>query len=321
MNRAPGVVRVVRFEPTNIAADDVPPMVGEKKRVSIRSGDQSLGNRPNTDCLGFVWSPKIGMTEPTYKYLLHTRRIMNILVRIQYFLSHQQQIILSRFSGFRTETCAKVPEGPSTEPALDANRLRTPQNDSCHRLPHRRPGLRHLGPDDIVLSDVGAHKMWIARYYQCETANTCLISNGFCSMGFALPGAMGAKVAHPDRRVLAIAGDAGFLMNVQDLETLVRYKQNVVIMIWADGEYGLIKWKQQNHFDGRHSDLAFNNPDFELLAKSFGAWGRILTGPGQLPDALDEAFRQPGPALLAVPVDYAENVKLSQRLGNLNFSI
>ena len=96
----------------------------------------------------------------------------------------------------------------------------------------------HLGPDDIVLSDVGAHKMWIARYYQCETANTCLISNGFCSMGFALPGAMGAKLAHPDRKVLAIAGDAGFLMNVQDLETLVRYKQNVVIMIWADGEYG-----------------------------------------------------------------------------------
>ena len=180
---------------------------------------------------------------------------------------------------------------------------------------------RHLGPDDILLSDVGAHKMWVARYYQCETANTCLISNGFCSMGFALPGAMGAKLAHPDRRVLAIAGDAGFLMNVQDLETLVRYKQNVVIMIWDDGEYGLIKWKQQNHFDGRHSDLAFNNPDFELLAKSFGAWGRTLTGAGQLPDALDEAFRQPGPALLAVPVDYGENVKLSQRLGNLNFSI
>ena len=180
---------------------------------------------------------------------------------------------------------------------------------------------RHLGPDDIVLSDVGAHKMWIARYYQCETANTCLISNGFCSMGFALPGAMGAKLAHPDRRVLAIAGDAGFLMNVQDLETLVRYRQNAVIMIWVDGEYGLIKWKQQGHFDGRHSDLAFNNPDFELLAKSFGAWGRTLTGAGQLPDALDEAFRQPGPALLAVPVDYGENVKLSERLGNLNFSI
>ena len=180
---------------------------------------------------------------------------------------------------------------------------------------------RALGADDIVLSDVGAHKMWIARYYQCESANTCLISNGFCSMGFALPGAMGAKLAHPERKVLAIAGDAGFLMNVQDLETLVRYRQNVVVMVWVDGEYGLIKWKQQNHFDGRHSDLAFDNPDFELLARSFGAWGRTLSGPGQLPDALDEAFRQPGPALLAVPVDYRENLKLSERLGALSFTI
>ena len=119
--------------------------------------------------------------------------------------------------------------------------------------------------------------MWVARYYQCETANTCLISNGFCSMGFALPGAMGAKLAHPDRRVLAIAGDAGFLMNVQDLETLVRYRQNVVIMIWVDGEYGLIKWKQQSHFDGRHSDLGVQQPGLR-------AAGEVIRCLGQDPD-------------------------------------
>jgi acetolactate synthase I/II/III large subunit len=178
-----------------------------------------------------------------------------------------------------------------------------------------------LGPDDILLSDVGAHKMWVARYYQCEQPNTCLISNGFCSMGFALPGAMGAKFAHPDCRVLAICGDAGFLMNVQDLETAARLKLNVVIMIWVDGEYGLIKWKQQNHFDGRHSDLAFNNPDFEMLAKSFGIWGRTLDGPGQIGGALEEAFAQEGPALIAAPIDYAENLKLTQRLGNIATSI
>ncbi|MDE0813895.1 MAG: acetolactate synthase large subunit [Alphaproteobacteria bacterium] len=178
-----------------------------------------------------------------------------------------------------------------------------------------------LGPDDILLSDVGAHKMWISRYYQCDTANTCLISNGFCSMGFALPGGMGAKIAEPDRKVLAICGDAGFLMNVQDLETMVRRKLPVVIMVWVDGEYGLIKWKQQNHFDGRHSELAFGNPDFEMLAKSFGMWGKLLTDAGQLPSALDEALAQEGPALLAVPIDYAENMKLTERLGNLQFSI
>jgi len=174
-----------------------------------------------------------------------------------------------------------------------------------------------LGPGDVLLSDVGAHKMWVARYYQCYEPNTCLISNGFCSMGFALPGAIGAKFALPDRRVAAVCGDAGFLMNVQDLETAVRLKVNFVCLVWVDGEYGLIKWKQQNHFDGRHSDLAFGNPDFELLARSFGMWGCTLTGPGQLPAALDEAFAQPGPALIAVPVDYSENRKLTQRLGNL----
>jgi acetolactate synthase-1/2/3 large subunit len=174
-----------------------------------------------------------------------------------------------------------------------------------------------LGPSDIVLSDVGAHKMWIARYYQCEEPNTCLISNGFCSMGFALPGAIGAKLAHPDANVLAICGDAGFLMNVQDLETAKRLGVNIVIMVWVDGEYGLIKWKQQNQFDGRHSDLAFDNPDFEMLAKSFGIRGRTLDGPGQIPDALTEAFAEDGPAVLAVPVDYDENRKLTQRLGNI----
>ncbi len=174
-----------------------------------------------------------------------------------------------------------------------------------------------MGPSDIVLSDVGAHKMWIARYYQCEEPNTCLISNGFCSMGFALPGAIGAKIAHPDRNVLAICGDAGFLMNVQDIETAARLKIPIVIMVWCDNEYGLIKWKQQSQFDGRHSDLAFDNPDFGHLAKAFGIWGRQIDGPGQIKDTLEEALRQDGPALIAVPVDYGENLKLSKRLGNI----
>jgi len=174
-----------------------------------------------------------------------------------------------------------------------------------------------LGPDDILLSDVGAHKMWISRYYQCLEANTCLISNGFCTMGFAMPGSIGAKMAHPDRKVLSISGDAGFMMNVQDLETAVRKKLNIVAMVWLDGEYGLIKWKQQNGFNGKHSDLAFTNPDFAKLAESFGMWGRELTSAAEIKPALEEAFQQDGPALIAIPVDYAENMKLTDRLGNV----
>ena len=173
-----------------------------------------------------------------------------------------------------------------------------------------------MGPKDILLSDVGAHKMWISRYYPAEEPNTVLISNGFCSMGFALPGAIGAKFACPEQKVLAICGDAGFLMNVQDLETAVRHKLNVVIMVWADGGYGLIKWKQETEF-GRHSKLEFGNPDWELLAQAFGCWGRTVRKAGELPAALKEAFSQKGPAIIGVPVDYAENAKLTKKLGSI----
>ena len=178
-----------------------------------------------------------------------------------------------------------------------------------------------LGDNDILLSDVGAHKMWISRYFQCVEPNSCLISNGFCTMGFAMPGSIGAKIAFPERRVLSISGDAGFMMNVQDLETAVRRKLNIVAMVWEDGEYGLIKWKQQNGFDGKHSDLAFTNPDFEALASSFGMWGKKVSSTDQIVPLLEEAFSQEGPALISVPVDYSENMKLSDRLGKVSVPI
>ncbi len=178
-----------------------------------------------------------------------------------------------------------------------------------------------MGPEDVLLSDVGAHKMWISRYYQCYAPNTCLISNGFCSMGFSLPGAIGAKIACPDKNVLSISGDAGFMMNVQDLETAVRLGINAVFMVWEDGEYGLIKWKQQAQFNGKHSDLRFTNPNWTMLAKAFGMWGREVKKAADLKPALREAFKQKGPALIAVKVDYAENMKLTKRLGEIEVSI
>ncbi len=178
-----------------------------------------------------------------------------------------------------------------------------------------------LGEDDIILSDVGAHKMWVAREYNCVNPNTCLISNGFCTMGFALPGSIGAKMAFPDKKVLSVNGDAGFLMNVQDLETAVRKKINIVAVVWLDGEYGLIKWKQQVQFKGEHSDLKFDNPDFLELAKSFGMWGKQVHSADQFIPALNEAFKQNGPAIIGVPVDYAENMKLTKHLGKVSATI
>jgi acetolactate synthase-1/2/3 large subunit len=173
-----------------------------------------------------------------------------------------------------------------------------------------------LGPDDILLSDVGAHKMWIARHYHCHEPNTCLIPNGFCSMGFALPGAIAASLINPDRRVLAIAGDGGFLMNVQEMETARRLETQPVVMVWEDGSYGLIAWKQENEFD-RHTDLEFTNPDWLQLADAFGWNGHRVENSVDLIGVLRAAFDEPGPSLIVIPIDYRENALLTKRLGEL----
>jgi acetolactate synthase-1/2/3 large subunit len=173
-----------------------------------------------------------------------------------------------------------------------------------------------LGPSDILLSDVGAHKMWIARHYHCHEPNTCLIPNGFCSMGFALPGAIAASLVHPDRGILAIAGDGGFLMNVQEMETAHRLGSRFVVMVWEDGGYGLIAWKQENEFK-RHTDLAFGNPDWLQLAESFGWHGHRVEHSRDLQPVLREALAEDGPSLVVLPIDYRENPLLTQRLGEI----
>ena len=173
-----------------------------------------------------------------------------------------------------------------------------------------------MGPHDIMLSDVGAHKMWVARHYQCHEPNTCLIPNGFCSMGFALPGAIAASMVYPDKRVLAVCGDAGFMMNVQEMETAKRLNVNCVVMVWEDNEYGLIAWKQQSQF-GRHTDLAFGNPNWMQLAEAFGWNGHKVTKSSDIKSTLENAFNEDGPSLVLIPIDYRENMKLTERLGDI----
>ena len=177
-----------------------------------------------------------------------------------------------------------------------------------------------LGDNDILLSDVGAHKMWIARHYHCHEPNTCLIPNGFCSMGFALPGAISASLVYPDRRILAICGDGGFMMNGQEMETARRLNSNITVMVWEDGGYGLISWKQENEFD-RSTDLAFSNPDWLKLADSFGWNGHLVTEAEKLEATLEQTFHEEGPSLLVIPIDYNENKLLTKRLSNLDCTI
>lgn len=175
---------------------------------------------------------------------------------------------------------------------------------------------RALSPQDIVISDVGAHKLWMARLYGAEQPNTCIISNGFASMGIALPGALAATLAHPGKRVVAVTGDAGFLMNSQEIETAMRLGVAFVVLIWNDHGYGLIEWKQQLHYQ-RTGNVRFTNPDFVQYAHAFGAQGFRVERAEDLLPILTRALATPTVTLIDCPVDYTENIRLTEHLGEM----
>jgi acetolactate synthase-1/2/3 large subunit len=177
-----------------------------------------------------------------------------------------------------------------------------------------------MGREDIVLCDTGAAKMWMARLYPTYEPDTCLISNGLATMAFALPGAIAAKMVYPDRKVLAVMGDGAFLMSAAELETAVRERVPIVVLVWVDGGFGLIGWKQDIHF-GRRSAVSFGNPDFMALAASFGAEGHAITHADELLPTLRTALDRDAVSVIACPVDYAENALLVERLGALEGSL
>ncbi|MEN3793765.1 acetolactate synthase large subunit [Fulvimarina sp. MAC3] len=173
-----------------------------------------------------------------------------------------------------------------------------------------------LDNEDIVISDVGAHKMWMARMYRAEAPNTCIISNGFASMGISLPGAIAAKVAFPDRKAVAVSGDAAFMMNSQEIETALRMNLDIVVLIFNDSKYGLIEWHQLRHFN-RATGIEFGNPDFVKYAESFGAKGYRVERTEDLLPTLKEALGDGTVSIIDCPVDYRENMKLTEKLGSL----
>lgn len=177
-----------------------------------------------------------------------------------------------------------------------------------------------LDKDDIVISDVGAHKMWTARMYQAESPNSCIISNGFASMGIALPGVISAKLAFPDRKAVAVTGDGGFMMNNQEIDTALRLGLDFVVLIFNDSKYGLIEWHQLSHFD-RASQIDFVNPDFVKFAESFGAKGYRVNSTEELIPTLQTALNDGTVSIIDCPVDYSENMKLTRKLKSLTSPI
>jgi acetolactate synthase-1/2/3 large subunit len=174
-----------------------------------------------------------------------------------------------------------------------------------------------MGRDDIVLCDTGGVKIWMARLFPTYSPNTCLISNGLATMAFSLPGALAAKLVHPERKVLAAMGDGAFLMSAAEIETAIRERVHFVVLVWVDGGYGLIGWKQDIHF-GRRAAVSFGNPDFVTFAESFGAKGYTIGAASELLPTLRKALDDDTVSVIAVPVDYAENARLVERLGALD---
>jgi acetolactate synthase-1/2/3 large subunit len=170
--------------------------------------------------------------------------------------------------------------------------------------------VREVIPEDgIVCLDNGMYKIWFARNYRTYVANTLLLDNALATMGAGLPSAMMAALLYPKRRVLAVCGDGGFMMNSQELETAVRLKLNLVVLIMEDSAYGMIRWKQAvDEFPD--FGMTFNNPDFVLYAEAYGAKGHRVAAVDDLEPTLDKAFRAGGVHLVCVPIDYSENTRV-----------
>ncbi|HMN98151.1 MAG TPA: acetolactate synthase large subunit [Miltoncostaeaceae bacterium] len=204
------------------------------------------------------------------------------------------------------------------EPAF-ATRLRVSVTTELRALAER-PGLVSpqaaivairdaMAPDDVLVSDVGAHKLWLGRLFPAYEPNTVIISNGFATMGIGLPGAIAASFARPDVRVVSVSGDGGFMMNVQEMETATRLGLPVNVVVWVDGAYGVIGWKQERRF-GRTHAIEFGNPVWGDLARAFGWSHRHATDAAAVGDALRAAMAEDGPSLVTVPIDYRQNARL-----------
>ena len=173
--------------------------------------------------------------------------------------------------------------------------------------------VRDVMPDDgIICLDNGVYKIWFARNYRAHQPNTVLLDNALATMGAGLPSAMAAHMVHPDRKVLAVCGDGGFMMNSQELETAVREKMNIAVLILNDNSYGMIRWKQANMgFDDW--GLQYGNPDFVKYVESYGGIGHRVESAEMLPGILETALTTPGVHLIDCPVDYVDNDRILNR--------
>jgi acetolactate synthase-1/2/3 large subunit len=214
------------------------------------------------------------------------------------------------------EECRDVPHSGGSPRLRDLVLRRLEQARYDDAFPMQPPRAlweirQALGREDILVSDVGLHKLWIGRMFPAHEPNTVMIANGLAGMGFAVPCAIAAKLVHPERKVVTVNGDGGFLMNCQELETAMRLKTAVVNVVWENRQFGSIVWKQDNKF-GEHFGVDFTNPDFVKLAESFGMPAWRCETVGDFGRQLRHALTLDLPSLIVMPIDYSIDVTMSE---------
>ena len=318
--RATGIPVAETFMGKGLVPADHPKSLGS---VGLQSGDYSMAGFDEADVVLAIGYDLVEHS-PEHWNADREKRIVcidSIAAEIdEYFIPEVELVgdiyhVLTRLA----EECRHVPhQGGSTRlREVVLGRFEAAKDDDGFPVqpPRALFEIREaLGREDILISDVGLHKLWIGRMFPAYEPNTVLIANGLAGMGFAVPAAVAAKLVHPDRKVVTVNGDGGFLMNAQELETAVRLRTPFVNVVWENNQYGSIVWKQDNKF-GRHFGVDFANPDFVKLAESFGMPAWRCDSADDFGQRLRHALTLDLPSLLVLPIDYSIDVAISDELG------
>jgi acetolactate synthase I/II/III large subunit len=318
--RATGIPVAETFMGKGLLPPDSPKALGS---VGLQSGDYDMAGFDEADVVLAIGYDLVEQSPETW----NPRRDKRIICidsepaeTDAYFMPEVELVgdiyhVLARLG----EECRHVPHQGGSAKLREVVLGRFEQAGDDDSFPMQPPRAlweirRALGREDILVSDVGLHKLWIGRMFPAYEPNTVLIANGLAGMGFAVPAAIAAKLVHPRRNVVTVNGDGGFLMNCQELETAVRLGTPIVNVIWENAQYGSIVWKQDKRF-GSHFGTDFSNPDFVKLAEGFGMPGWRCEAPDDFGAHLRHALTLDVPSLIVLPIDYSLDVAISEELG------
>jgi len=291
--------------------------------VGLQAGDYDMAGFDDADVVITVGFDLVEHS-PELWNAGRDKRIVNVdsvSAEVDAFLPTEVDLVgdVPRILAWLAEKCGEVesPGGSTRLREVVLGRFEAAKDD--RQFPMQPPRALYeirqaLGREDILVSDVGLHKLWIGRMFPAHEPNTVLIANGLAGMGFAVPGAIAAKLVHPDRNVVSVSGDGGFLMNAQELETATRLGTHVVHVVWENNQYGSIVWKQDKKF-GEHFGTDFTNPDFVKLAESYGMPAWQCDSPEDFGEHLRRALTLEVSSLIVLPIDYSIDVAISAELG------